>query len=288
MPRVSEIVEWLGRRMPLELGEEWDNVGLLLGDPAAEVRSVMTCLTLTLDVVDEAIERGVQLVVTHHPILFRPAQKLTTDSVDGAIVWRLAGQGVAVFSPHTAYDSAAAGINQQLAEALGLKSIDALRPIEGGDDAAGRCDRPAEAAGSGTAVEGSGGSVVGAGRWGELEVTVRLGEFLQRVRDVLGVRHLRFVGEPDRVVRRVAVACGAGGSFLEDAVACGCDVMLTGEASFHTCLAARHRNLALVLPGHYASERPAMERLAERIGRAFPELTAWASERECDPIQWLC
>lgn len=290
MPRLAEIVEWLRSQTPLELGEEWDNVGLLLGDPEAEVRSVMTCLTLTLDVVAEAIERDVQLVVAHHPILFRPVQKLTTETVDGEIVWRLAGRGVAVFSPHTAYDSAAEGINQQLAEALGLRGISPLRPLEpGGAHVSGTPDADATAAGG----DDAGGLAVragtpGAGRFGTLAEAMSLKEFLGRVREALNVRRLQYVGQLDQPVRRVAVACGAGGSFLEDAVAQGCDTLLTGEASFHTCLAARHRRTALILPGHHATERPAMERMAETLAEAFPDVRVFASQNECDPIQWLC
>jgi putative NIF3 family GTP cyclohydrolase 1 type 2 len=94
------------------------------------------------------------------------------------------------------------------------------------------------------------------------------------------------VGDPGRAVRRVAIACGAGGSFLGEAARAGADVLLTGEARFHDYLEARDRGLALVLPGHYATERLGAEELAGRVASAFPVVQAAASERECDPVGW--
>lgn len=112
---------------PPQLAESWDNTGLLLGDAAAEVTRVLTCLTLTPDVADEAVAVGAQLVVTHHPLMFKPIQRMTTYSSEGRTLWTLASHGIAVYSPHTAWDSAPRGINQQLAELLELTDIAPLR-----------------------------------------------------------------------------------------------------------------------------------------------------------------
>ncbi len=126
--RLSEILSALDRLAPLELAESWDNVGLLLGDRQAEVTRALTCLTLTPDVAEEAIQSGTTLIVTHHPILFKPVQRLTADTTEGRMLGRLMQAGIAVYSPHTAWDNASRGINQQLAERLGLRDIVPLRP----------------------------------------------------------------------------------------------------------------------------------------------------------------
>ena len=120
MTTIQDISKFLDEFAPLALAEEWDNVGLLLGDPAARADRIITCLTLTEDVADEAISAGANLIVSHHPILFRKIQRITTHNVEGRVLLKLAAAGVAVYSPHTSYDSASGGINRQLAESLGL------------------------------------------------------------------------------------------------------------------------------------------------------------------------
>src|SRR4029077_10778781 len=100
-------------------------------------------------------------------------------------------------------------------------------------------------------------------------------------------RVVQLVGDQSRLVERVAIACGAGGEFLTDAARAKADVLLTGEARFHDYLAAQAQDVALVLPGHYATERCGVEDLAERLQQQWPELDAWASRREQDPVQWL-
>src|SRR5438445_637788 len=118
----------MGRFAPLRLAESWDNVGLLWGDPAAQVARVMTCLTVTPEVADEAIAEGAGLIVSHHPVLFRPVQKITASGRETAFLWALARAGVAIYSPHTAFDNTEGGINDGLARRLGLVEVKPLRP----------------------------------------------------------------------------------------------------------------------------------------------------------------
>src|SRR5262245_16435797 len=119
MPRVADLVACLERLAPPKLSEEWDNVGLLVGDRTQPVASVLTCLTLTPDVAREAIERRVSLVVSHHPVLFRAVKRLTADDPQGRMLLDLIAARIAVYSPHTGYDSADEGINRQIAARLG-------------------------------------------------------------------------------------------------------------------------------------------------------------------------
>jgi dinuclear metal center YbgI/SA1388 family protein len=134
MTTVAELSKWLERFAPLDLAESWDNVGLLCGDGAAPVKRVMTCLTVTPESSQEAIRDGAGLIVTHHPIFFRPTKRIRSDDPHGAIVWNLARAGVAVYSPHTAFDNCVGGINDHLAERFGLLDIGPLRssPAGGG------------------------------------------------------------------------------------------------------------------------------------------------------------
>ncbi len=262
MVSISQVAALLKELAPPELAEEWDNVGLLVGDEDADVSAVMTCLTLTPDVADEAIRRAAQLVVSHHPILFRPVQRLTAQMPEGRMLLDLIAAGIAVFSPHTGYDSAAEGINQQLAELLELNDVTALRP------------QPPD--------EGS----LGGGRCGNLPASMTLAGFNQLVKQRLGISRVQYVGDETAAIQRVGIACGSAAEFTADARLQGCQALLTGEARFHACLEARSAGIALVLAGHYATERPAIERLAKVLADRFGELTVWASQTESDPVGW--
>jgi dinuclear metal center YbgI/SA1388 family protein len=131
MITVATIAAHLDKFAPLDLAASWDNVGLLLGDRAKRVKKVMTCLTVTPEVAAEAVSDKVQLIVTHHPILFRGAKRLTADSPEGRIVLTLARAGVAVYCPHTAFDNTKGGINDSIARKLGLVDVTPLRGREG-------------------------------------------------------------------------------------------------------------------------------------------------------------
>ncbi len=270
MSTIQDVASLLETLAPRALAEEWDNVGLLIGNGAAEVGRVMTCLTLTPDVAEEAIDKRVELIVSHHPILFRPVQRLTADSCDGRMLLELMAARVAVYSPHTGYDSAKEGINQQLAELFDLCDVAPLRP------------QPAAESDPALATS----EAIGSGRFGRLPKPVRLAEFNQLVKQRLHLDVLQFVGDAQATVECVGIACGSAAEFLPDAARNNCQVLLTGEARFHGALEAAGLGVNLVLVGHYASERPAVERLAEMIAAGLPQLTVWPSESETDPIQW--
>ncbi len=140
MTTVSDVTEWLERFAPARLAEPWDNVGLLWGDPGALVEGVMTCLTVTPVTAAEAIEESAALIVSHHPILFREVKRVRADFPDTAPLWKLARAGIAVASPHTAFDNTHEGINDLLCHRLGLIDISPMRPAPLG--AGRRADAP--------------------------------------------------------------------------------------------------------------------------------------------------
>jgi dinuclear metal center YbgI/SA1388 family protein len=367
MPTVAAIVEYLERFAPPALAAEWDNVGLLLGERGAAVGRARTCLTVTPEVAAEAVAGGAQLLVTHHPIFFRPFKRLTGDTPEGAMLLSLARAGVAVYSPHTSFDNARGGINELLAARLGLTGVGPLRRRDGPrqvkvvvfvpdkdlgrvsdalfEAGAGRIGAYSECSfrlgGTGTffgsesanptvgqkgrreevsewrlevvcperdveravaAIRRSHSyeepaydvyplrpapAAEGEGRLGELPQAVPLGAFAAAVRAALKSGPVQYVGDVGKEVRRVAVVCGAGGELLGDAVRARADVLLTGEMRFHDYLAARAAGLALVLPGHYATERVGVEDLAGLLRQEFPGLDVRASERETDPVHWV-
>jgi dinuclear metal center YbgI/SA1388 family protein len=259
MPTVASIAAFLEQLAPSRLAEEWDNVGLLVGRRDQAVKKLMTCLTVTPASAAEAVEAAADLIVTHHPLPFSAVKRLTADTTVGRLLLDLIAARVAVYSAHTAFDSAAEGVNQRLAAGLELRGIAPL---------------VAHAEGQ------------GAGRWGWLGEPLPLEALAERIKQFLGIERLQMVGQPEQSVRTVAVTCGAAGEFLDAARANDCDAMVVGEARFHTCLEAEALGIGLLLPGHFASERFAMEGMAEVLARQFADVEVWASRAERDPVRW--
>ena len=247
------LITYLETLFPLELAESWDNVGLLLGDPQREFRNVLTCLTVMPEVVAEAVEEQADLIVSHHPFPFHAVKRITTETPPGKMLWDLIGAKIAVYSPHTAHDNAETGINQQLAEMLELVQIEPL--------------------------------TLTAGRFGLLPQPVPFADLVEKVQKLLRLSHLQYVDSGQAPVTRIAIGCGAAGEFLSQAAARNAEVLLIGETRFHTCLEAQALGVSLILPGHYASEHFAMERLADRIAARFPGIRCRTSRREKEPVQ---
>lgn len=263
MTTVRDVCEFLDEFAPPSLAEEWDNVGLLVGDGDSPVGMLMTCLTVTPQSAAEAIQSGAKLIVAHHPLPFRPLKRLTRETVPGRLLLDLIHAGVAVYSPHTAFDSAAGGINQRLAEGVGLHDI---APLVAVDDASPN---------------------VGGGRYGTLPSETPLADVAEQLKAFLGIDGLHIVGDSSQAIRKIAVACGSAGEFLASARRAGCDLLITGETSFHTCLEAEAHGIALLLPGHFASERFAVECLADVLNERFDGVSVWSSRQEHDPLRWI-
>jgi putative NIF3 family GTP cyclohydrolase 1 type 2 len=126
----------------------------------------------------------------------------------------------------------------------------------------------------------------GAGRRGRLDRAASLQDLADRLQQFLRIEHLQYVGKPVAAIQQVAVACGAAGEFLEPACEAGCELLVLGETNLHTCLEAEARGIALLLPGHYASERFAVEMLADELAGRFVQVETWASQAEADPLRW--
>ena len=264
--RVCHVVGWIEQSVPRRLAEDWDNVGLLVGRRSAIVRGVTTCLTLTPDVVDEVIRQGDSMVIAHHPLPFRPMAKITDDDPTGQICLRLIESSIAVYSPHTAWDSAAEGINATWARRL---DVDASPLIPDHVDES-----------------------VGGGRIGVLKSACDLDTLCRRIASVIPHTRLRVVRpcsgttrqQSNPAVKKVVIACGSGGSFVGKAIGAGADAIITGEATYHQCLEAKFAGLAMVMVGHFASEKFAMGVLAKRLSEQFAGLRITDSTAECDPV----
>lgn len=259
MPTLAEVVAVLEDLAPLRLAAEWDSVGLLVGSRRPAIRRALFCLTLTGGVAREAIDGGADLVVTHHPLPFRPVARITDTTPTGGILLDLTAAGIAVWSGHTAWDSAAGGINDLLAEHAGLGAVAPL-------------------------VRDAVAPRAGFGRVGLAGEGVSLGALARRLAAAVDARGVQLVGPADAPVERVAIVCGSGSDGIPAAAEAGCDTFVTGELRLHDAVHLSAIGLRGVVLGHHASERFSMAALAERVAAQVSGLECSASAADTDPL----
>jgi len=231
---VGEICEWMDARFAPELQEDWDRVGLICGNRGDPVTRILLAVDPVEPVVDEALEWGAQLVITHHPLFLRGTSFVSTDTAKGRVVHRLIRGEAALFNAHTNADSARDGVAEALAQAAGLDP-QTWRPLQ-----------PAPADTS-----------LGIGRVGPVTPTT-VGEVASRLANLLpsSPAGLLVAGESDRPVKTVAVSGGSGQSLLPAALDAGADVFVTADLRHHPALdfLEMDRAPALIMPSHWASE----------------------------------
>lgn len=251
MATVAEIVESLESRFDPSLAEDWDVNGLTVGDPTAEVTKILFAVDCTLAIVDEAIDVGAQMIVTHHPLMLRGVTGVAVTSPKGAVVHRAIAHGIAIYNAHTNADAAAGGVADSLAEAVGVQAPVPLIPV-------------------------APGSPEGTGRIGVLAGPTTLSEFAQQVARALPptFHGVRVAGDLDALVTSVAVVGGAGDSYLETVRASGADVYVTADLRHHPAQDARELAALgddrpyLVDVSHFASEWAWLKGAAEHVADA--------------------
>lgn len=262
MTTLAQLVAAIETAYPPALAESWDAVGLVCGDPAEPVRRVLVCVDPVEATVAEAIERDAQLIVAHHPLLLRGVHGVPASTPKGSLVHTMIRGGIALLCAHTNADSASPGVSDALAAALGLR---VLRPLRANPD-----------------------GVTGIGRIGELPEPQPLRAFTQRVADALPATAagVRAAGDPDRLIRTVAVSGGAGDGYLGDATDAGADAFVTADLRHHP--ASEHLAggavPALVDVAHWASEWPWCEQAADILRTATSgTVDVFVSTRRTDP-----
>lgn len=260
LPTVADIAEVMAHRYPPHWAEQWDRVGLVLGEPDAAVRRVLCVVDCVPETVAEARRQGADLIVAHHPLLLRPVSSVAPTTYKGRIVHDLIRHDIALYVAHTNADVANPGVSDALAERLGLSRVRPLRPAP---------DDPSR----------------GSGRIGELAQPMTLAELATHAAAVLPrtAWGVRAAGEATRPIRTVAVCGGAGDTYLADATAAGVDAYLTADLRHHP--ASEHLadgGPALLDAAHWATERPWLDPLAGFL-RDRLAVEAVASDLDTDP-----
>lgn len=262
MITVKDVVSYLETIAPPALKMEWDNIGLLCGKSDQPVHKILVALDPFMSVCKEAADVGADLIVTHHPLIFGGIHSVTDGNSVGRAILFLASHNISAVNAHTNLDCAPGGVNDVLAETLGLSNITVIKP-------------------SGVDENGN--------EWGLLhcgEVAGQsLGSFLSTVKQQLHCDGLRYVdgGKP---VRKVAVGGGSCAGAMLDAVTAGCDTFVTADIKYNQFWDAKDLGLNLIDAGHFYTENPVVSVLAAKIAGAFPEITVKISETHHDCMKF--
>ena len=253
--KVKDIVNVIERTAPLKIQDEWDNSGLQVGFLDSEVSKVLVCLDVTEKIVEEASAQGCQMIVSHHPLIFRPLTQVGDTTYQQRCVVRALANGIAIYSAHTSLDNAPEGVNYRLAGMLGLQDLEWLQPKEGMD--------------------------AGSGIIGTLPEAAPDTELLKRVKELFKVECLRHTAPCGKTVKRVALCGGAGAFLMRDAIRKGADCFITGEFHYHDYF--ENGGLLLAELGHYQSESCTIGLLADILGKGCPGLEVIKTSLNTNP-----
>ena len=259
--KAKQVFDALEQYAPLPLQDGYDNAGLQIGlTEEQEVTGALLCLDVTEAVIDEAERMGCNLIVAHHPLLFRGLKQITGQSYVERCVIKAIQKGIGIYAAHTNLDNAEGGVNYRIAEKIGLENLSFL--------------------------DAKSGLSAGAGVVGELPAAEDERDFLVRLKGLFGIQCIRHNRLSGREIRRVALCGGAGGFLLSQAIAQGADAFLTGEMRYHDYF-GHEGDLLITEMGHYESEQYTMEIFAEVLEKHFPELKIVKTSHNTNPINYL-
>ncbi len=259
--KIKEVALTLERFAPLPLQESYDNAGLQVGLTEAEASGVLLCLDVTEAVIDEACRKGCNMIVAHHPLLFRGLKCISDVTWIQRIVRKAVRNDVAIYAAHTNLDNAEGGVNFEIARLLGLKDVRFLRPMAGNERA-------------------------GSGIIGELSEVLAPEAFVSRVKQTFDAERICCAPGPQKEVRTVALCGGAGDFLAEDAAKAGADVFITGEMHYHSFFDYADRMWTLSI-GHYESERCVIGLMHRILADAHAGLRIEETEINTNPIKYF-
>lgn len=261
--RIQDIVDALEKIAPPEYAASWDNTGLQIGAPGDPVRVILVALDITQGVVQEALAKKADLIVTHHPFFFHPVRQVRTDSGSGRLLKRLIRGGIAVYAAHTNLDVVRDGVNDILVKALGLEEWGPLQEI--------------------SAPEGTGWGGIGV-----LDEAKTFAAFTAGLKKALQIKWFRVIGRPPSKVRKVACCSGSGAGLFPEVVRRRPDVFITGDIKYHEALGFRAEGITVLDIGHFASEQGIRGALARRLRQSVKQLggpvPVYTSRSEQDPF----
>ncbi|PKK95452.1 MAG: Nif3-like dinuclear metal center hexameric protein [Tenericutes bacterium HGW-Tenericutes-5] len=248
-----DIIKYFEGKFPKDLAYEWDNVGIQVGTLNIPAKKVLITLDVTKEVIKEAIDKKVNMIISHHPLMFNPLDKIIFDTPRGWIIKNLIKHNITVYSAHTNYDTAEGGMNDEFARIIGLENVKLMDEVDG------------------------------IGRFGDIE-TVNIKDFIKDIKEKLNLDNVKVIGSISRDVSRVGISGGSGSKHMYQAKMKGCDVYLTGDVTYHTALDATSLGLTVIDIGHHA-EKIFVDAVYNLLNDEFKEVEFIKSEINTNPYQ---
>lgn len=260
--KIKEVVAALEHFAPLPLQEDWDNAGLQVGLTETYVSGVLLCLDVTEEIVDEAIENACNLIVSHHPLIFRKLRNITgTNEVQRCIIKALKND-IAIVSMHTNIDNARDGVNYRIAEKMGMTDVRFFTTKQVGD------------------IE------CGSGTIGTLPAPMAATDFIGMLKERFNVECVQTNSLISRQISRVAICGGAGSFLLEEAIAAGADAFITGEMHYHDFF-DHNDDIQICVIGHYQSEQYTPEIFKDILEKKCPQVRTYMTKINTNPIKYF-
>jgi len=248
-----EIVKYFENKYPTDLAYDWDNVGLQIGTLNQNAKKVLVTLDVTKKVVKEAIQNKVDLIISHHPLMFKAVKNIVFDSPNGWIIKNLIQNNIAVYSAHTNFDVADGGMNDFLAKALNIQNPQLMDEIDN------------------------------IGRFGSIEPT-EFDDFVKQIKETFNLETVKVIGNTKKTISSVGISGGSGSHHMYAAKKKNCDVYITGDITYHTALDAIQLGMTLIDVGHHV-EVIFIESVANMLQVRFPEVEFIQSQIDTNPYK---
>lgn len=260
MIKVNNIIKEIELLAPTYLKEDFDNVGLMVGNKDKEVKKVLLALDCTLNVIEEAKKEKIDLIITHHPLIFKKPNSITTDTLQGKKIIELIKNDICVYSSHTNLDSVENGLNHTIVSILGFDNSKILEKNKKDDRA-------------------------GLGRIVYLNKEINLEDLINKIKKSLNINNLRVVKGNDKV-NKIAIINGSGQDFIGKAVALGADCIITGDTTYHFASDYKEMGISILDVGHFASEQIVFFFVMKKLKEKFKDIEFITSKVEEDPFSF--
>lgn len=243
--KLKEIIKVFEENYPTELAYKWDKVGLMVGDLESEVSKVMVVMEVNNEVLKEAIKEEVGLIITHHPLIFKPLQMIEKSDPRGSLIYGLIENKISLYSAHTNFDVANEGLNSYISKILELNDVEGFDMAETPETYLGRI--------------------------GKLKESMTLEEVSLYIKEKLKLDFIKLIGKKDDKIEKLAIITGSGVSSMIAAKKAGCDVFLTGDIKYHDAMDALENGINLIDAGHFGTEKFFGEIAKNYLERVLPK-----------------
>lgn len=254
---VEQVLNYLNTLAPMSTAESYDNVGLLAGDSSEMITGIAACLDITEEIINEAVSKNANLIISHHPVIFHPLKRV----LKGNPVYSLIQNRINAVAVHTNFDMCEAGVNDALLELLGWESSCVIQQTQP--------------------------TGLGIGAIVDLPLGFTAKALAEHCKKALDLESVKYCDGSEHAITRVGVCSGSGGDLLMTAKSMGCQALLTGDVKHSVWIEAHNLGMALIDAGHYGTEKCASHRIAALVSRAFPEIPVFTTDCETEPCNYV-